>query len=159
MSVVIKRVFAVLAAACVIAIVVGERAIAQNPPARGMRWSKAAPFPEPEEELYGTVINGKFYVVGGFGFNVPGTTPPAAAGRGAAPATNAGPCGGCPPGLVYEYDPAADKWTKKKDIPVHVHHQAQAAYNGKLYIFGGCLRAITGEGATANTWEYDPVAD
>ncbi len=124
-----------------------------------MRWSKAAPFPEPEEELYGTVINGKFYVVGGFGFNVPGATPPAAAGRGAAPATNAGPCGGCPPGLVYEYDPAADKWTKKKDIPVHVHHQAQAAYNGKLYIFGGCLRAITGEGATANTWEYDPVAD
>src|SRR5712691_8798272 len=42
---------------------------AQNPPARGMRWTKAAPFPTPEEELYGTVINGKFYVVGGFGFN------------------------------------------------------------------------------------------
>src|SRR6266545_2578506 len=92
MSVVIKRVCAVLAAACVIAIAAGENANAQNPPARGMRWAKSAPFPEPEEELYGTVVNGKFYVIGGFGFNVPGATPPAAAGRGAAPATNAGPC-------------------------------------------------------------------
>ena len=154
-----KRILTVAIASAVMAVAIGVTLGAQNPPARGMRWSKAAPFPEPEEELYGTVINGKFYVVGGFGFNVPGATPPAAAGRGAAPATNAGPCGGCPPGLVYEYDPTADKWTKKKDIPVHVHHQAQAAYNGKLYIFGGCLRAITGEGATANTWEYDPVAD
>jgi N-acetylneuraminic acid mutarotase len=159
---------AVAAAASLVAIVMGDTAGAQNPPARGMRWTKAAPFPEPEEELYGTVINGKLYVVGGFGFNVPGAAPPgggrgaapaANAGRGGAAATNAGPCGGCPPGLVYEYDPGPDKWTRKKDIPVHVHHQAQAAYNGKLYIFGGCLRAITGEGATANVWEYDPVAD
>jgi len=42
------------------AIVMGTRAGAQNPPARGMRWTKAAPFPEPEEELYGTVITNKF---------------------------------------------------------------------------------------------------
>jgi len=40
-----------------------------------------------------------------------------------------------------------------------VHHQAQAAYNGKLYIFGGCLRAISGEGGTTNVWEFDPAAD
>src|SRR5262249_60083579 len=81
------------------------------------------------------------------------------AGRGGAAVANAGSCGGCPPGLIYEYDPGPDKWTKKKNIPVSVHHQAQAAFNGKLYIFGGCLRAITGEGGTTNTWEYDPVAD
>ena len=100
-----------------------------------LRWTKAAPFPEPEEELYGTVINGKLYVLGGFGI------------------------GGNAPGLVYEYDPAADRWTKKKDMPVHVHHQAQAALNGKLYVFGGCLKGISGEGGTQNAWEYDPVAD
>ena len=161
-----KRILAVAIASTVIATVAMH---AQNPPARGMRWSKAAPFPEPEEELYGTVINGRFYVVGGFGFNPlpPGGTvtlnpPPQAggnAGRAGGGAANAGPCGGCPPGLVYEYDPGPDKWTKKKDIPVHVHHQAQAAFNGKLYIFGGCLRAITGEGGTTNVWEFDPVAD
>ena len=72
----VRGVFAVLAAACVIAVVVSEKVTAQNPPARGMRWSRAAPFPEPEEELYGTVVNGKFYVIGGFGFTPPGVQPP-----------------------------------------------------------------------------------
>jgi N-acetylneuraminic acid mutarotase len=174
MSSTLTRMLAAAATTSLVAIVMGATVAAQNPPSRGMRWAKAAPFPEPEEELYGTVINGKFYVVGGFGFNPlagtpaanapaagrggAGAAPAANAGRGGAPA-NAGPCGGCPPGLVYEYDPGPDKWTKKKDIPVHVHHQAQATYNGKLYILGGCLRQISGEGATTNAWEYDPVAD
>jgi len=83
---------AVAAAASLVAIIMGDTAGAQNPPARGMRWTKAAPFPEPEEELYGTVINGKFYVVGGFGFNPPGGPPPNAGRGGApgAPAANAG---------------------------------------------------------------------
>jgi N-acetylneuraminic acid mutarotase len=175
-----KKMLTLAALAAGVSLAMSVTLGAQNPPARGQRWSKAAPFPEPEEELYGTVINGKFYVVGGFGFNPlpPGGTvtlnpPPAGGGNagrgavggnagragGAGAAVNPGPCGGCPPGLVYEYDPGPDKWTKKKDIPVHVHHQAQAAYNGKLYIFGGCLRAITGEGGTTNVWEFDPVAD
>ena len=168
------RLLTLAALAASVALVTSVTLGAQNPPARGMRWSKAAPFPQPEEELYGTVINGKFYVVGGFGFNAlpPGGTitlnpqpgPAANAARGGGAAPNAGPCGGCPPGLVYEYDPGPDKWTKKKDIPVHVHHQAQAAFNGKLYIFGGCQRPLTGPGAGGwapvdNAWEYDPVAD
>ena len=65
---------------------------AQNP---SLRWVKAAPFPEPEEELYGVSVNGKMYVIGGFASN----GKPAAA-------------------MVYEYDPGPDKWTKKKSIPV-----------------------------------------
>ena len=147
-----KRIVAVLGVACMAAIVIAERASAQNPPARGMRWSRAAPFPEPEEELYGTVVNGKFYVIGGFGFTPPGVRPPP-------PGVSKGPCFSCPPALVYEYDPGPDKWTKKKTIPTPVHHQAQAAYNGKIYIFGGCTRAISGEGGSTNVWEYDPAAD
>src|SRR5258705_13127112 len=31
-----------------------------------LRWDKAAPFPEPEEELYGVQAAGKMYVIGGF---------------------------------------------------------------------------------------------
>src|SRR5258706_451555 len=130
-------------AALAIAIVVGAGATqvvlrAQNP---NLRWVKAAPFPEPEEELYGATANGKMYVIGGFASN----GKPAAA-------------------MVYEYDPAADKWTKKKSIPVPVHHQAQTVLNGKIYIFGGCQRPLTGPGAGGwapvdNAWEYDPVAD
>src|SRR4026208_2024327 len=90
------------------------------------QWTKAAPFPIPEEELYGSVINGKFYVLGGFGV------------------------GGMAPGLVFEYDPATDRWTRKKDMPIKVHHQAQTPLNGKLYVFGGCLQGISGEGGTKN---------
>ena len=50
-------------------------------------WTKAAPFPEPAEELYGIAANGKMYVMGGY-----------EAGK--------------PMGIVEEYDPATDKWTK-----------------------------------------------
>ena len=86
----------------------GSVLFAQN---AALRWAKAAPFPEPEEELYGVSMNGKMYVIGGFGTN----------GK---PAT----------AMVYEYDQAADRWTKKKSMPVPVHHQAQAAFNGKIYV-------------------------
>jgi N-acetylneuraminic acid mutarotase len=151
-SVTVRRLIWVSVVVGVVGIVAGERVTAQNPPMRGMRWLKAAPFPEPEEELYSTVINGKLYVVGGFGFTPKGATPPP-------PTQNVGPCFSCPPGLVYEYDPGPDKWTKRKTIPVRVHHQAQAGFNGKLYIFGGCTRAISGEGGVDNVWEYDSATD
>ena len=59
------------------------------------RWTRLAPFPEPEEELYGVSANGKLYVMGGYG-------------------------GGKGLGVVYEYDPAADRWTKKKIGRAHV---------------------------------------
>ena len=127
MSLTVKRMLAGGAIGLIAALVMGGAQGQAQAPAQGgpLRWTKAAPFPLPEEELYGSVVNGKWYVIGGFGF---------------------APCGGCPPGLIYEYDPAGDKWTKKKTMPVPVHHQAQAVYQNKIYIFGGCLRAITGEG-------------
>jgi N-acetylneuraminic acid mutarotase len=134
MSSALRRLLTVVTAASIVSLGAGP-ADAQAPESGPLRWVKAAPFPEPEEELYGTVLNGKFYVLGGFGI------------------------GGNAPGLVYEYDPASDRWTKKKNMPVAVHHQAQAAYNGKLYVFGGCLKGISGEAGTQHAWEYDPSAD
>jgi N-acetylneuraminic acid mutarotase len=100
-----------------------------------LEWVEAAPFPEPDEELYGAAVNGKFYVLGAWGET------------------------GKRPGLNYEYDPATDKWTKKAGMPVAVHHQAQTSYKGKLYVFGGCTAGISGEGGSQFAWEYDPVAD
>jgi len=102
------------------------------------RWMKAAPFPEPDEELYGVTANGKMYVIGGFG-----------GGRGR--------------GINYEYDAAADKWTLKKPMARPAHHQAMAEYRGKIYVFGGFVAPATG-GAGGwepidNVWEYDPAAD
>ena len=56
------------------------------------RWVKLAPFPEPAEELLGAAAGGKLYVFAGL---APGWKPKS---------------------LVYEYDPATDKWAKKKPM-------------------------------------------
>src|SRR3954466_16006071 len=130
-----KRSLAFIAAVALIAAAAGTARLAAQ--AGGLRWTKAAPFPEPEEELYALTANNKMYVIGGFGYMPFGN----------------------PPGLVYEYDAAADKWTKKKSLPVRVHHQAQAVFNNKIYIFGGCKMGIFGTDAVTNVWEYDPATD
>src|SRR5258705_7623095 len=129
------RLLAIVSATMLAAANIGAADAQTSAPGKVPQWTKAAPFPIPEEELYGSVVNGKFYVLGGFGV------------------------GGMAPGLVFEYDPAADRWTRKKDMPVKVHHQAQTPLNGKLYVFGGCLQGISGEGGTTNAWEWDPATD
>jgi N-acetylneuraminic acid mutarotase len=116
------------------------RARAQAQQGQG-RWTKAAVFPEPEEELYGVAANGKMYVLGGFG------------------------PGGKPVGMNWEYDPNSDKWTKKKDMPIPVHHSALASYNGKVLMFGGFKLNVEpntpggGWEPVDNVWEFDPAAD
>src|SRR5262249_14845582 len=101
----------------------------------GFVWSKAAPFPEKMEELYGLEMNGQEWILGGLTVNR------------------------VPMGLVYMYDPATDKWTKKGTFPKRVHHQGEAIYNGKIYIFGGCTQMLSAEASVANAWVYDPAID
>ena len=69
-------------------------------------------------------------------------------------------------GANYEYDPATDKWTKKKSMPLKSHHPALASYNGKIYVCGGFVppeKSPVPIGAAwepiNNVWEYDPAAD
>ena len=102
------------------------------------KWVKLAPFPEPAEELLGAAAGGKMYVFCGLG---PGWKPL---------------------GMVYEYDPSTDKWTKKKPMPLASHHVAFTEYRGKIYAFGGFVLPSSGPPAWApvdNAWEYDPAAD
>ena len=106
----------------------------------GQRWVRLAPVPEPNEERNGVVANGKLYLFGG---NPVGLT-------------------GTPPGAVWEYDPAGDKWTKKKNMPLAAHHVAVAENGGKIYVFGGGVQKQAGGGAYVpanNAWEYDPAGD
>ena len=109
------------------------------PAAHAQRWQKqAAPFPEASEELYGVAASGKFYAFGGLG---PAWTPK---------------------GLMYEYDASGDKWTKKKNMPLALHHPAWAELNGKVYVFGGFVKPEKGPTAWQpidNSWEYDPASD
>jgi N-acetylneuraminic acid mutarotase len=104
-------------------------------------YKKGAPFPEPDEELYGVPANGKMYVIGGWG-------------------------DGKARGVNYEYDPATDVWTKKSPMPHPAHHAAVAAVNGKIYAFGGFVAPANTAiplGAAwepiADAWEFNPATD
>src|SRR3954463_8264272 len=108
-----------------------------NAQAQG-RWVKLAPFPEPAEELLGAAAGGKLYVFAGL---APGWKPKS---------------------LVYEYDPATDKWAKKKPMALASHHVAITEMNGKIYAFGGFVLPASGPAAwqpVDNAYEYDPAAD
>ena len=101
-------------------------------------WSRAAPLPEPLEEVYGAAANGKLYVFGGIDQGV------------------------IPMGRVYEWDSASDHWTKKQDMPRPAHHTAQAELNGKIYVVGGFKASNTDKPGWLpidNAWEYDGSAD
>jgi N-acetylneuraminic acid mutarotase len=133
---ILRRGAAIAAAVAGLAFATG--AIAQMPQSP---WKKAAPFPEPDEELYGTAANGKLYVIGGWG-------------------------DGKARGVNYEYDPATDKWTKKQSMPRPAHHAALASANGKIYVIGGFVAPTDTQipvgGAWQpidDAWEYDPKAD
>jgi N-acetylneuraminic acid mutarotase len=100
-----------------------------------VRVVKLAPFPDPSPEITAAAANGKMYIFGGL-------------------------LSSTVKGFVYEYDPATDKWTKKKKMPLPAHHVAAVGYHGKIYVFGG----FTGAGGKGwlpidNSWEYDPMKD
>lgn len=120
---------------CVVALLAVSFGISA---AYAQKWGRAAPIPEPAEEVYGIAAGGKFYVFGGL---APGWTPI---------------------GMVYEYDPETDTWTKKKNMPLASHHVAFAELNGKIYVMGGFVKPAKGPTAWVpidNAWEYDPQKD
>src|SRR4029450_8955273 len=119
----------VMLAAMVASLALVTTALAQMPTSP---WKKGAPFPEPDEELYGVTANGKLYVMGGWD-------------------------NGKARGANYEYDPATDKWTKKQPMPRPAHHAALAAVNGKIYAFGGFVAPATTAIPLGAAWE--PIAD
>ena len=125
-------------AVLIASVVFATTALAQMPTSP---WKKGAPFPEADEELYGVTVNGKLYVIGGWG-------------------------DGKARGANYEYDPATDRWTKKAPMPRPAHHAALAALNGKIYAFGGFVAPTTTAipvGAAwepiADAWEFNPATD
>src|SRR5256712_12425748 len=103
------------------------------------KWTKLAAFPEPAEELLGASAGGKMYVFCGL---APGWKPI---------------------GMHYEYPPAADRWAKKKPMPLASHHVSFTEYRGKIYAFGGFVLPPKGQPPAwvpiDNAWESDPATD
>ncbi len=113
---------------------------ARSANAQQFAWSKKAPLPQKSEEFSFASANNKIYLFGG------------------------NPLGDqqAPPGLVQEYDPAADRWTAKKNMPLATHHLAAVGVAGKIYLFGGAIQPQGGgpnQLPVNNAWEYDPAAD
>jgi N-acetylneuraminic acid mutarotase len=76
-------------------------------------WTNGAPLPSPRSEIAGAALNGKIYIIGGFGRSGQSTT------------------------TVEVYDPIADKWTTASPLPQPLDHTAAASFDGKLYVVGG----------------------
>lgn len=113
-------------------------AVATVPAFAQLKWEKAAPFPEPREEILGIAVRGKLYVFAGL---IPLWKPA---------------------GMVYEYDPASNKWTKRDPMPLPSHHVALAEYRGDIYMFGGFVYPRSAPPAwdpIDNAWKYDPTTD
>jgi N-acetylneuraminic acid mutarotase len=120
-----------------LALMVSLTLAAHSAHAQG-KWVKLAPFPQPAEEISGAAAGGKMYVFAGL-----------------APVWK-------PVGMVYEYDPTSNQWTKKKSMALPSHHVAFTEYRGKIYAFGGFVPPDSGPPAWVpinNAWEYDPAAD
>lgn len=128
------RVLAGLLAAPIALWLAGSTAGAQAPEGK---WITLAPYPQPTQEIGSAIVNGKLYILGAYGDNAP---------NGLA-------------GWFNEYDPATDRWTKKPDIPMPVHHQAMVGYGGKVYVFGGGIMPTPGGGnwfPTNRSWAFTP---
>lgn len=99
--------------------------------AYAQKWSKGAPFPDPSEEVYGIAVGGKLYVLGGLG---PAWTPK---------------------GLVYEYDPAADTWTKMPPMETARHGVAADFIGNKLHVVSGNVQSGGGPAALVETEAHE----
>src|SRR5260370_7532527 len=74
-------------------------------------WVKLAPFPEPAEEISGAEARGKMYVFAGL-----------------APLWK-------PLGMVYDYNPASNRWAKKQKLALPSHHLAFTPPNTTFHPF------------------------
>jgi len=101
-------------------------------------WTRKADMPTARGDMVGSspVVDGKIYVIGGYG-GVSLVSPT-----------------GSP--TVEEYDPATDTWTRKADMPTPRWSLATCAVDRKIYAIGGAPSSFTGLNVVE---QYDPTTD
>jgi len=101
------------------------------------KWVPLAPMPTARQEVAVAELNGRVFVIGGFG-----------AGSEAVP-------------TVAVYDPATDRWETRAPLPAPTHHAAAAVIDGRLFVVGGYsggrlswtpLRTVYEYDETRNSW-------
>ena len=100
------------------------------------RWEARAPVPEARTEVSVTTDGSLIYLIGGFRARAGGSS--------------------SAPRAMFAYDPAADSWTTREEIPEGVNHAGFAAVGGKLYIVGGFRENRSSP--TGAVRIYDPAA-
>jgi N-acetylneuraminic acid mutarotase len=83
-------------------------------------WTKKANMPTPRYDFSTSAVDGKIYAIGGIGGNITNSINDLKILS-----------------AVEEYDPTADIWTKKADIPSPRAALSTCAVNGNIYVFGG----------------------
>ncbi len=100
------------------------------------KWTAKADMPTKRWRVCTSVVNGRVYAIGGLDdlFNKN-------------PNSRAVP-------TVEEYDPVADKWTARTDMPMPRYNHACSAVDGKIYVFGGWRNDVN-EDISSTVLEYD----
>lgn len=102
-------------------------------------WTKKADLPTLRSHLATQVVNGKIYAIGGWDRREGMDTVFSS---------------------VAVYDPAADTWTKKADMPTSRWSPASGVVNGKIYVVGGTVVTGARDRHNLKTVEvYDPETD
>jgi N-acetylneuraminic acid mutarotase len=106
--------------------------------AAGDKWEKKADMPTPRWSLATVAVNGRIYAIGGW------TSP-------WSPQVPADVVG-----IVEEYNPEANTWKKKTDMPTARGRIAACEFDGKIYTFGGSPDDVASLSAVE---VYDPGTD
>ena len=95
------------------------------------KWVPLAPMPTARQEVAVAELNGRVFVIGGFG-----------AGSEAVP-------------TVEVYDPATDRWETRAPLPAPTHHAAAAVIDGRLFVVGGYSGGRVSWTPLRTVYEYD----
>ena len=103
---------------------------ARPQPSAGEGWSSLTRMPTPRSENAAAAIGEVIYVAGGFGGE----------------------------DRLEAYDTATDTWQTLAGMPEGRHHLMSAAYDGKVYAFGGGSSLVDWR-PRPDAWVYDPAND
>jgi N-acetylneuraminic acid mutarotase len=98
-------------------------------------WTTLPPMPRPRQEVAVAALDGRVFVIGGFGASLE------------------------PVDTVEVFDVAANRWAARAPFPVPVHHTAAATVRGRLFVLGGYTGSRMAWTPEARVWEYEPLRD
>jgi N-acetylneuraminic acid mutarotase len=95
------------------------------------QWVPLAPMPTARQEVAVAELNGRVFVIGGFGPDNEAVA------------------------TVEVYDPASDRWETRTPLPAPTHHAAAAVIEGRLFVIGGYSGGRVSWTPLRTVYEYD----